>query len=81
MDATVIEQFLRDAFPDGYFQVQDYTGGGDHFQAVVVTTAFEGKSLVQRHKLVYAALGGMLQDRIHALTLKTYTPHQWEQSS
>jgi len=79
MDPTVIEQLLRNHFPAANIQVQDFTGGGDHFQALVVSPDFEGKNLVQQHQMVYAALGGMLQQQIHALALQTYTPAQWEQ--
>lgn len=76
---TEVSVLLQNAFPEALVKVEDFTGGGDHLQALVVTPSFEGKTLVQRHQLVYAALGGMLQDRIHALALKTYTPSQWEQ--
>jgi len=79
MDPTVIEQLLRNHFPTANIQVRDFTGGGDHFQALVVSPDFEGKNLVQQHQMVYAALGGMLQQQIHALALQTYTPAQWEQ--
>jgi stress-induced morphogen len=79
MDPTVIEQLLRNHFPTANIKVQDFTGGGDHFQALVVSPDFEGKNLVQQHQMVYAALGGLLQQQIHALALQTYTPAQWEQ--
>jgi len=51
---------------------------GAHFEAVVISEAFAGKSPVQQHRLVYAALGERLkQEEIHALALKTYTPDAW----
>ncbi len=78
MNPLVIEQLLSQAFPQAKVQVQDYTGGGDHFQALVVSPDFEGKNLVQQHQMVYAALGDLLQARVHALALQTYTPTQWE---
>lgn len=53
-------------------------GDGTHFEAVIVSPEFEGKSLLERHKLVYDALGDAMKERIHALSLKTYTPGQWE---
>jgi len=78
MDPDFLVQTLRTAFPTAQVQVRDLTGGGDHFQALVVTPAFEGKSLVQQHQLVYAALGDLMKVQIHALALQTYTPAQWE---
>lgn len=49
---------------------------GSHFEAVIVSTGFEGKSLLQRHRMVYATLGDAMQSAIHALTMKTLTPDQ-----
>jgi len=49
-------------------------GDGQHFQAVIVSTAFEGKSRVQRHQLVYKALGDRMREEIHALSMQTLTP-------
>jgi acid stress-induced BolA-like protein IbaG/YrbA len=55
-------------------------GDGQHFEAVVVSEAFEGKSRVQRHQLVYQTLGDRMRAEIHALSMKTYTPQEWEDS-
>ena len=52
-------------------------GDGQHFQALVVSAQFAGKSRVQRHQLVYAALGGRMREEIHALSLRTLTPEEW----
>jgi acid stress-induced BolA-like protein IbaG/YrbA len=49
-------------------------GDGRHFQALIVSSAFEGKSRVQRHQLVYAALGDRMRAEVHALSMKTLTP-------
>lgn len=69
---------IRDHLPDAEVQVQDLTGGGDHLQAIVVSSAFEGQSLVKQHQLVYAALqADLASEAIHALALKTYTPAAW----
>jgi acid stress-induced BolA-like protein IbaG/YrbA len=54
----------------------EVAGDGQHFQAVVVSRAFEGKSRVQRHQLVYAALGGRMREEIHALSMRTLTPEE-----
>ena len=53
-------------------------GDGRHFQAVVVSAAFEGKSRIQRHQLVYAALGDRMREEIHALSMRTLTPAEWQ---
>jgi len=55
-------------------------GDGQHFQAVVVSGAFAGKSRVQRHQLVYAALGERMKEEIHALSMRTLTPEEWSTS-
>ena len=51
-------------------------GDGQHFEALVVSEAFRGKSRVERHKLVYAALGGRMREEIHALSMRTLTPEE-----
>lgn len=50
---------------------------GTHFEAVIVSDAFVGKSMVQQHQLVYAALGDRMRAEIHALSMKTLTPQKW----
>ncbi|MDD2776591.1 MAG: BolA/IbaG family iron-sulfur metabolism protein [Gallionella sp.] len=52
-------------------------GDGQHFEAVVVSDAFEGKSRIQRHQLVFQTLGDRMRDEIHALSIKTFTPQEW----
>jgi acid stress-induced BolA-like protein IbaG/YrbA len=56
----------------------DVLGDGHHFEAVIVSAAFEGKSRVQRHQLVYAALGDRMRQEIHALSMRTLTPAEWQ---
>ena len=53
-------------------------GDGHHFEAVVVSDAFTGKSRIQRHQLVYKTLGDRMREEIHALSMKTYTPQECE---
>jgi acid stress-induced BolA-like protein IbaG/YrbA len=55
----------------------EVVGDGQHFQALVVSTAFAGKSRVQRHQLVYGALGERMREEIHALSMQTLTPEEW----
>jgi len=52
-------------------------GDGQHFQAVIVSAEFAGRSRVQRHQRVYAALGERLREEIHALSMRTLTPEEW----
>jgi acid stress-induced BolA-like protein IbaG/YrbA len=76
-----VEAMIKAEIPDAQVQVQDLTGGGDHLQAIVVSSQFEGKSLVKQHQLVYGALRqAMATEAIHALALKTYTPEAWNAS-
>ncbi|HEV2610141.1 MAG TPA: BolA family protein [Noviherbaspirillum sp.] len=56
----------------------DVQGDGQHFNAVIVSSAFEGKRLIQRHQLVYAALGDRMREEIHALSMKTLTPEEFQ---
>ena len=53
-------------------------GDGRHFDALVVSSAFAGKSRVQRHQLVYAALGSRMREEVHALSIKALTPAEWQ---
>ena len=55
----------------------EVAGDGQHFQALIVSHEFEGRSRVQRHQLVYAALGERMREEIHALSMKTLTPQEW----
>ena len=78
MDAKEVETLIRQGIPDALVEVRDTTGGGDHFEALIVSTVFEGKGLVERHQTVYKALGDAMRVRVHALSLKTLTPTQYE---
>ena len=73
MDAATIRELLEDAFPGAsWVDVQDRTGGGDHFQVTVVSTAFDGLSLIDQHRRVNEALAAPLADgSIHELRIKT----------
>jgi stress-induced morphogen len=67
---------IRAVLPDADVTVTDTTGGGDHFAATVVSRAFAGKGPVDRHRMVYAALGDAMRGPIHALALTTTTPEE-----
>ncbi|MCB9673544.1 MAG: BolA/IbaG family iron-sulfur metabolism protein [Alphaproteobacteria bacterium] len=75
--AERIKSILEGALPECTANVSDDANDGEHFSARVVSSAFVGKSLVQQHQLVYAALGDHMRRDIHALALKTYTPDRW----
>jgi len=74
-----IKATLTHALPVSLIETQDLTGGGDHWQVIIVSAAFEGKGLIEQHRMVNDALKEPMGDqRIHALSLKTYSPAQWE---
>src|SRR5215469_14302546 len=79
MRSEELKKLIEQGLPGALVEVRDFTGGGDHFEALVVSQDFEGKSLVQRHQAVYAALGDAMRAQVHALTLKTLTPAQYQQ--
>lgn len=74
MSATDIERFIKEALPDAQVTIRDLAGDGDHYAANVVSAAFKGKSRVQQHQIVYAALKGRMGGELHALALQTSTP-------
>lgn len=78
MDVNEVRQLIERGLPGAYVAVRDMTGGGDHFEALVVSDKFEGKGLVERHQVVYGALGDAMREAVHALVLKTLTPAQYE---
>jgi stress-induced morphogen len=71
MQAVVIEALIKEAFPDATVEIRDLAGDGDHYAATVVSAAFRGKSRVQQHQAVYAALKGRMGGELHALALTT----------
>ena len=72
MDSTTIAQMIRSGIPDAEVQVSG--DDGVHFEAVVSSASFAGKSTLQRHRLVYATLGELMGNEIHALGLRTELP-------
>jgi acid stress-induced BolA-like protein IbaG/YrbA len=56
----------------------EVAGDGEHFQALIVSRQFEGRNRVQRHQLVYQALGERMREEIHALSMRTVTPQEWK---
>jgi len=74
MEATEIEQLIKDSIPDAVVTIEDLRGDGDHYAAYVVSQSFTGKSRVQQHQMVYQALQGRMGGELHALALQTSTP-------
>jgi stress-induced morphogen len=72
--AEDLKERIQDALPGSQVQVEDLTGGGDHFRAEVVSERFEGLSRIEAHKLVYGVFGNEVGGAIHALSIKTSIP-------
>jgi stress-induced morphogen len=70
-DAVEIKSRIEAAIPGSHAEVEDWTGGGDHFRATVVSQAFSGLSRIQQHRLVYDVFGDEIGGPIHALSLTT----------
>jgi stress-induced morphogen len=73
-EATELEERIASALPGARVNVEDLTGGGDHFRAEIVSERFEGLSRIQQHKLVYDVFGNEIGGAIHALSIKTSIP-------
>jgi len=74
MKAEDIETMIKTAFPDARIEIKDLAGDGDHYAATVISEAFRGKTRVQQHQMVYAALQGNMGGVLHALALTTAAP-------
>jgi stress-induced morphogen len=74
MEARDIEAMIKAALPDAQVTIRDLAGDGDHYAATVLSESFRGKSRVQQHQIVYAALKGQMGGVLHALALQTGTP-------
>ena len=72
--ADDLKQRIESALPGSTAQVQDLTGGGDHFRAEVTSERFEGLSRIEQHQMVYGIFGDEVGGAIHALSIKTSTP-------
>ena len=74
MQAVEIVAMIKQSFPDASVEIRDLAGDGDHYAATIVAEAFRGKSRVQQHQMVYAALKGNMGGVLHALALTTSPP-------
>ncbi|MGB5702760.1 MAG: BolA family transcriptional regulator [Polyangiales bacterium] len=81
VEAETLAERIRQAVGEvSHIVVTDLTGTKDHWEAVIVSAAFSGKSRIQQHQMVYAALGELMAGPVHALALKTYTPESWSEA-
>jgi acid stress-induced BolA-like protein IbaG/YrbA len=69
-----VRSYIRDSLACDHVEV---VGDGHHFEAVIVSPEFRGKTRVQQHQVVYRALGDRMRDEIHALSMRTLTPEDW----
>ena len=76
MEASEIERLIKEGIPGATVTLEDMRGDGDHYSALVVAAAFEGKSRVEQHRMVYEALEGRMGGELHALVLQTEAPTQ-----
>jgi stress-induced morphogen len=74
MEAAEIERLIKEALPDATIEIKDLAGDNNHYAATVISNSFKGKSRVQQHQMVYAALKGQMGGVLHALALQTGTP-------
>lgn len=79
MDPLDVKQLIEAGIPDSEVTA---SGDGSHFDVTVVSSAFEGKSMVEQQRLVYASLGNTITSgEVHAINIKTYTPDEWKSAS
>ena len=69
-----VRSYIQDNLPCDHVEV---VGDGHHFEAVIVSPEFRGKTRVQQHQVVYRALGDRMREEIHALSMRTLTPEDW----
>ena len=81
MEPEAVKKLIENGIPDAKIEVVDTTGTKDHFSAVVISSSFEGLSLIEQHQKVYSAIGDHMTKEIHALQLKTFSQQEWEENN
>ena len=76
MQCEDIQQLIESGIPDSIVKIEG--DDGTHFGAIIVSSEFSGKSMVQQHQIVYKALGDKMGTDIHALSIQTFSPEEWE---
>jgi len=74
MDVATIKTMIQESIPDAEIRIEDLRGDGDHYAAYITAPAFKGKTRVQQHQMVYAALQGKMGNELHALAIQTSAP-------
>lgn len=74
IDSAKLKQLILDGLPEATVFIEDLRGDGEHFSANIISPAFEGKTRVQQHKMVFDALGDVMKSELHALALQTSAP-------
>jgi acid stress-induced BolA-like protein IbaG/YrbA len=77
MPIAEVRGLLEQAFPGDQIELSSPMGDDHHFQLVIVSPRFTGKTMVEQHQMVYRALGGAMREAIHALAMRTFSPEQW----
>ena len=75
MQNNEIKDLIEKAMPSAIVEVE---GDGTHFDVIIASEEFVGRTMVQQHRLIYKALGSNVGNDIHALSIQTYTPMEWE---
>ena len=76
MSADTIKSMIEESIPDAEVRIEDLRGDGDHYAAYITAPAFKGKTRVQQHQMVYAALQGKMGNELHALAIQTSEPQE-----
>ena len=71
MDLKEIKKLIKESLPDSLIDIQDLAGDGNHYSATITSSAFNGKSRIEQHRIVYTALKGKMGNELHALAIKT----------
>ena len=81
IEAETLEARIREGLGEvSHIAIRDLTGTKDHWEALIVSQAFSGKSRIEQHQMVYGALGELMAGPILALALQTYTPESWSEA-
>ena len=78
IDAKKLEGLLQKAFPDAILDLNDMLGDADHYGLTITSSIFEGLNRIKRHQEVYKALGSLMGNDLHALSIRAYTPQEKE---
>lgn len=75
MQASEIQALIEEGLPGAVVKIIDLAGDGDHYEVHVTSSAFQGKSRVQQHQMIYETLGSRMGGELHALAIKTFLPN------